>query len=261
MLMISGRWQVSAIAGVAASVAALGSIDVSWTVRAVLFLSMWLVTMSGFVWNDLHDSEMDREAGKLRPLATGNLPSSVAAYATVFACVLSLAASATFLEVGATIVLVATIISLLLYSPFARVHPIVKPIWVAALCMTPFALAVFALGLRPILTPLTLGFAFIFAREALIDLQDAANDRAWGIKTIDQVFVPIAIERVCWVALVLIPTAGAFLAHGSPSRVLLLFSVAVNGFACLAYSRQPRRALVMTRFGLLFAVLAISIDL
>jgi 4-hydroxybenzoate polyprenyltransferase len=261
MLMISGRWHVSAVAGVAASVAALGSIDVSWIARAVLFLSMWLVTMSGFVWNDLHDSEMDIQAGKLRPLASGELSSGIAVYATVFACLFSLAASGMFLGVGATMVLVTTVISLLLYSPLARVHPIVKPIWVAALCMTPFAFGVVALGLRPDFAPLALGFVFISAREALIDLQDASTDRAWGIRTIDQVFVPVAIERVCWAALALLPTAGAFLVHDPISIVLLLASAAVNGFACLSYFSEPRRGLVMTRLGLLFAVLAISIDL
>ncbi|WP_189799588.1 UbiA family prenyltransferase [Tateyamaria sp. syn59] len=261
MLLSTGRWPVSAIAGVAAALAAVGSGDVSSSKLISLFLGMWLVTMSGFVWNDIYDADMDRQAGKMRPIASGELSPQFAAFATVVACLFALVLTLSTFGASATLVLICTMAALLLYSPFGRVHPLVKPIWVGALCMSPFALSSVALDLAPDATILGLGFLFIVTRELLIDLQDAESDRDWGVWTIDQLLDPKFLEYTCWGALVLIPTLGALMASGIWSTALLTASALANAIAFKIYLAEPGRGLLLTRLGMLFAVVAISISL
>lgn len=261
MVLSTGRWHVSAIAGVAAALSAIGSNDVSSSTRISLFLGMWLVTMSGFVWNDLYDAEMDRQAGKMRPIATGKLSPRIATSATAFSCVLALVVSISALGTSATLVLIGTMVALLLYSPFGRVHPLVKPIWVGALCMSPFAFSSVSMGLNPDPTILFLGFSFILTRELLIDLQDAESDCSWGVRTIDQLFDAKTLELLCWSALILIPVVGTLIVSGIGSSALLAASASVSAIAFKFYLTEPSRGLLWTRLSMLFAVVAISIGL
>jgi 4-hydroxybenzoate polyprenyltransferase len=261
MILSAGRWHVSAIAGVAAALAAMSSSNASSATHISLFLGMWLVTMSGFVWNDLYDAEMDRQAGKMRPIASGELSPRTAALSSVFACFFALLNSQMILGSSATLVLICTMIALLLYSPFGRVHPLVKPIWVGALCMSPFAFSSIAVDLAPDTAILLLGFIFIFMRELLIDLQDAESDRDWGVWTIDQLCDPKSLELICWGALFLIPAFGALIMSSLWSVILMTASALTNGMAFKAYLTEPSRGLLWTRLGMLFAVIAISVGL
>lgn len=255
----SGRWQVSAIAGLAASLAALSSTEIATQHRTIVFFCMLLVTMSGFIWNDLYDAEMDRMAGKDRPIASGALSRRLASTWTIAACSSAIFLTVAYFRPNAAIVLSGTIVFLLLYSPFARIHPLLKPMWVAALCMTPFAFGVVALEANIDLRVLFLGFIYILAREVLIDLKDSQTDNEWGVQTIDSIFRRQTLEAVSWLAIFSSLSIGLLFVKGGVSVTLLAASVLSHAIAFRSYLQSEQGELSSTRPGMLLAVLAISI--
>jgi 4-hydroxybenzoate polyprenyltransferase len=124
--------------------------------------------------------------------------------------------------------------------------------------MAPFVLAAFTIELRPDVNLLLLGFAFIFARELLIDLQDSHSDRAWGIRTIDELFDHQFIRSGSWITLILVPFLGAALVTSSISVTFFLASALINLCLFPIYIRNQSKGLVLTRLSMLFAVLGIA---
>ena len=257
----SGRWQVSAIAGLAASLAAISSVETATQHRTIVFLCMLLITMSGFIWNDLHDVEMDRMAGKDRPIATGELSGKLAGTWTVVACILAILLSGAYFGRHAVLVLAGTIFFLLLYSPFARAHPLLKPTWVAALCMTPFAFGVVAVESDFDLRLIFLGFIYILAREVLIDLQDSQSDKEWGVQTLDSIYQVQTLKTISWLTILSSLSVGLFFVTGAISFTLLAVSIVSHILSLKSYLQDPQNGIITTRLGMLLAVLAISIGI
>jgi 4-hydroxybenzoate polyprenyltransferase len=146
------------------------------------FVAMALLTMCGFIANDIFDVDKDRRAAVLRPIARGLLSLAYARRGLLVLSVISFAISPA--TAGARIVWSATYALVLLYSLVARRLPLYKGIYTAALSCTPVAYAAAISGREIALVPLSILIVFIVGRETVLDALDSSADAAIGMCTV-----------------------------------------------------------------------------
>ena len=143
--------------------------------------ALFFATLFGFVVNDIFDYAKDRAAQRPRPIAADRLPRDVAWRGAAF-----LAAGAVVCGVavngGGAILMV--LMALFVYTPFARMFPLLKGLYTAGLCVMPvlFAAAVLSGSVNAALVGALA--MFVIGRELLLDLQDLATDERWGLRTL-----------------------------------------------------------------------------
>ena len=245
----AGRPLSSAVAGLLTVMAVWLRGGVSWR-GAAAGGAMWAVTMFGFVVNDVLDFEKDRAAGVRRPIASGALGRGAA---LVYAGVLLAVAAGLGLGVGAGGgVLAVTVAALLVYTPTARSVPLVKGLYVAALCVLPLYYGAVIAGGRASWGTYAVLVGFVTAREVLMDAHEVAGDERAGMRTIASVMGPGLAWRVSAVAMVLALVALNFTARGVAGRVAAAVSVGmialvmgwpgVDAAKRIAWSRVPMLA-------------------
>jgi 4-hydroxybenzoate polyprenyltransferase len=218
--------------------------------------AMFLLTAFGFQVNDILDYRKDVAAQVRRPIAAGVLRRKDAAvYAVVLLiCTFSLAA---WVRDG-WLALAVTAIALLLYTPAARRFPLVKGLYVAALCIVPLYYgaavchAIFAWRAYALLA------AFMLGRETLMDANEALGDGSAGLLT---VAVVLGRTPAKWIGISLMMLADAgeavvaagWFAKGAALAALLMLS-------CLfAWPHlEDSRRVELSRIPMLAAALAVA---
>jgi 4-hydroxybenzoate polyprenyltransferase len=149
-------------------------------------LAMCALTAFGFQVNDILDFRKDCAAGVERPIATGMISRSGAAWFAVALLVITFALSA-WVGAGGKVLAVSAL-ALALYTPSARRLPLMKGLYVAGLCVAPLyygsqvAAAQYAWYLYALLA------IFIVGREALMDSHEMRSDRSAGMVTVAVLF-------------------------------------------------------------------------
>ena len=145
-------------------------------------LAMTVLTMFGFVLNDVFDFRKDAAAGVRRPIATQELSVPSALVFCVFLLFIVILLSMTVGSGGD--VLAVTGVGLVAYSPLAHRFPLFKGPGVACLCCAPlFYGAVLSGAQFPWFSYAVLAF-FVIGRETLMDSVELVGDSRAGLKTI-----------------------------------------------------------------------------
>ncbi len=143
-----------------------------------------LVTMAGFIVNDVYDYEKDSRANVERPIAMGQLDRIRALYYALAIAAVAIGLSLFTPSYLGRAALLTTLVAVLLYSPLSRHVPIIKGAITAGLCLAPVIYASYLTTLQVPLFVYSSIAIFILGRELLLDTKDVERDLASGIKTI-----------------------------------------------------------------------------
>ncbi len=180
LLFASTRPLSSCVAGLLAFAAVWLKADFSRS--AVLAgIAMGLVTMFGFVLNDILDYSKDKGAGVQRPIALGQLSRRTA---LLFSILLVATACFCALLIRGAPVLLLTAIALVLYTPLARRIPKLKGAYVAALSLLPLLYGATITHCNISGAAYAMDALFVFGREVLMDADELAGDQLAGMHTV-----------------------------------------------------------------------------
>ena len=186
-------------------------------------LVMWIVTMFGFVINDIFDFEKDVAASIRRPIAMGLLSRQAALFFAIF---LLLVVCSLCAAVGSgTSVVMLTVLALVLYTPSARHLPWLKGLYVAGLSLTPLYYASVVSQVNFSRAAYWLLALFIFGRETLMDAHEIADDRRAGMRTIAIILGQPEARRLGAVLMILSLACLNIVARGAVGKILAILSV------------------------------------
>ncbi|MGA7885135.1 MAG: UbiA family prenyltransferase [Acidobacteriaceae bacterium] len=255
LLMISsGRPLSSAIAG-ALSMSVLWIHNGRSILCVLVGLAMTVVTMFGFVVNDVFDYRKDSRAGVKRPVAAGSLPQ---AHALLFSALLLAAVSLLSAVVGSGGVMAFTALALVLYTPFARRWPLLKGLYVAGLCLLPLYYATSVAGTRASWGAYAVLVLFILGRETLMDADEAAGDLQAGMRTIAVALGRRQARRIGIAVMMAATCCLIWVAHGFLGRSLAILSTVLL-LSVLGWPRvEEGRRIQLSRVPMLLAALAVG---
>ena len=219
-------------------------------------LAMTILTMFGFVINDVVDCDKDARAGVRRPIANGELSRS---RAVLFAAVLLVSVYLTS-PAGASggIVLAVTSLALLAYSPLAQRFPLGKGAYVAVLCCAPLLYGSVIGGVqRSWLSYATLA-CFVLGREALMDSDELVGDRRAGIETIAAIFGYRRTRRIGVTVMLLSAVFLVGIERGGIGRIAALAVLLSLTFVFFWPGLSDGRRIHLSRFPMLLGAVAIA---
>jgi 4-hydroxybenzoate polyprenyltransferase len=232
----------------------------SWGLLFIHALPICLVTMAGFVMNDIFDIEKDRMAGRPKLVAIGIVPIRSA---KMFAWLLSFAALfiAILVSRGLSVAVINfALLGVLAYSAVAKYVPTAKGLVTAILCCAPFA---YAAELSAIHFPLQLYLfliVFIVGRELLLDVRDFYGDLASGIRTLAW-HLGLSVSRIVgWILMFASLIVGIWYANGF-GEYLFVAALASLIFCSWLYTRNEDLGLGWSRMTLLIGAVAVAFSL
>jgi 4-hydroxybenzoate polyprenyltransferase len=255
LMICSGRPFSSAIAG-ALSLSFVW-IHNGFSAQGVLVgFAMTVVTMFGFIVNDIFDYSKDSSAGIKRPIAAGRVsrPAAVmfSALLLLVVCLLSAMAGS-----GSGVMALA-VLALILYTPFACSVPLLKGLYVAGLCLLPLYYASAVSNLRASWKAYLLLVLFIVGREALMDADEVEGDRQAGMATIAVRLGPSHARHIGITMMIAANLCLICLTQGFLGRSLaILSSVMLLGIFEWPHLREGRR-IQLSRVPMLIAALAVA---
>ena len=219
-------------------------------------LAMFALTAFGFQINDVLDYRKDAAAQVQRPIATGLLSRRAA---MLFALALLLIAFAVAAWVGAGWrVLAVTAAALILYTPCAHGVPLIKGLYVAALCIVPLYYGSVVSGAAYAWPPYALLAAFIVGREALMDANEVRGDRGAGQLTI-AVLLGAGHARWIGVSLMAFSILCEFLsARGWVAKTSAVVALLLLGVVLVWPRLDEDRRIELSRIPMLAAALAVA---
>jgi 4-hydroxybenzoate polyprenyltransferase len=190
---------------------------------------MTTLAMFGFAVNDIFDLRKDRAAGVRRPIASGTLSRSSAAWLAAGLLVTTTAFSMVAGSGG--MILAITGAALFLYSPVALRYPLSKNPYVAVIgCAPLYYGAVAGYGHFPWISYAVLA-GFLLGREAFMDADELPGDSRAGIRTFAALLGGRSTARI-GVTLMLISAAALVVLARGPIMSVAALATLVS-FACL----------------------------
>jgi 4-hydroxybenzoate polyprenyltransferase len=258
LIVRSGRIGVSSIAGCAAATVVFRSVFGSWSNVSTTFIALTLVTMSGFLMNDICDREKDKLAAKQRPIALGQLSLIVAWSAA--ACFVLVAALTALLATGLSSALwiMAIAGALYLYSPAARKWPLGKGLYTACLAISPLLFAYKLASIAMPATILALLLMYIVFREAVLDAVDLDGDLLSGVRTIAYFIGRNRTFALGWAGMFVTFAASLYLFDSPASKVAISIGLALQLVALVMFVFRLPYSLGVTRLTLCSGVFALA---
>lgn len=246
-LLTSTRPLTSSIAGfgVTATLAFLPSVSLRTTTSAAL--AMTLITMAGFVINDLHDRAKDKLKPRQGPIARGQIPTHHAITFSVL--LLACGVAATPMQGRSAAVLIVTLVAVVLYSFFAHWLPAFKGIYTALMCCAPLVYGVeIGDGNYTSAVYLTLAL-FVYGREVFLDIRDVDADSRFGLRTVPVLIGNAAARALavgsmllaCIATMLLVRSTVGYIAAGSSfvALIAVLTWPRIDLFLRLRLTRLP----------------------
>lgn len=210
-----------------------------------------VVTMIGFILNDLYDIEKDRRANKNRPICKGMLLKKHALLAVFLLSAQSLIIDLFYKDSSSFLIILITLIGVIIYSPFAKNNPLFKGLFTALLCCSPLMYGLFIVKhdinfifLLPILV-------FIIGREILLDIYDFESDLFYKMKTIPNLIGISLSKRISW-GLMISGCMGMFLLSQKNIISIFLSLAGIIIISYLAFTQQnEKREIFFTRIVML----------
>ena len=209
--------------------------------------------MTGFIYNDVVDIELDRLAKKERPIALGLLSKRTALLATAGISLSSILTAFMLFELATSSLLLITSIAVLLYSHASTYLPLVKGPYVGALAVFPFMVG-YSVGKGEVhLGALSVVFSYICFREMLLDIADRTADLAYGKRTI-AAYLPRESLWVPWLGMMCSLMLGFAVIDGYQGQILISLAVAAQLFFLILSNRDLALAIRGTRIVMLIGV-------
>lgn len=259
LLVVSGRVGVSWIAGLAAAAVVYKSSTFSWFDVFAAFVSLTLVTMSGFIMNDIYDRDKDRQAGKTRPITRGQLSISGASAGVGLFVLVAITLCYLAFGISTALWISSTVVALFIYSPVARHWPLVKGVYTAGLAITPFLVAYEAVGLNWPATILLLLLLYVAFREIVLDAVDVRGDIAAGIHTIAAVLGAGRAAAIGWAGMLSTLLVSFFYFDSLASKLAIALAIGCQVVATLMFVCRLPYSLGVTRVTLLSGVIAVAL--
>jgi 4-hydroxybenzoate polyprenyltransferase len=255
MVLASGRLTVSLIAGLATALL-IGKAK-HWEIESTILVlvAMTFVTMAGFIFNDLFDIEKDKVAGKNRPITTGLLAAPSAFRYAIALVGIACCVSALFGAV-ALLWIAAIAFALVVYSPISSRIPLVKGIYTAFLCITPFLFSNSVGGIALPLGMITMMFVYFVFRELVLDAIDVEGDTLVGIKTIAYYTGSKTSLVLGWTGMFIAISILGLMFGNSYSRIIVLVGLAFQFYALYRTLNGDKDGIDYTRLTLLSGVAA-----
>jgi 4-hydroxybenzoate polyprenyltransferase len=256
-----GRLPVSLISGATVVALLAAASNLAWADITVHLLPITLVTMAGFVFNDLYDREKDRIAGaKKKPIADGRIGVT---QGYLFAALLSggaLALAAAIERGHSFYVIMVALAGVTAYSFIARRVPVIKGFVTAVLCCTPLAYG--SEVARVAIPGAVYAFfaAFVVGRELVLDVIHFPGDMRAGVHTLVAYFAPSISRIIGWTTMAGSVVALMLGAHGlgRAGFTATLISLAGAGWMC---TRDEANGVVWTRITLLLGAMSGALSL
>lgn len=143
-----------------------------------------LITMIGFIMNDIFDIEKDAISEKNRPIVKRKLSIYSAKNGILYMCGIAIIWEISFANLDSSLVLLLALIGVFLYSPFSHKAPLFKGLWTAVLTCTPMFYAEAIIDIKIPYYVYVLLVIFMLGRELLMDVKDYKSDIFYGLKTL-----------------------------------------------------------------------------
>lgn len=150
-------------------------------IHSLIFM---LVTMYGFVINDIIDYKKDKLAKRNRPISNGDLTKKNASYFSLSLILISLTLEYYLGNSISLRIIIYIILLLTLYSFISKYLPLIKGLVTSLLCLTPIIYVNSLIEIYTNTIIYTIIFVFIFGRELFMDAQDLKGDIISNLKTI-----------------------------------------------------------------------------
>jgi 4-hydroxybenzoate polyprenyltransferase len=148
--------------------------------------------------------------------------------------------------------------ALLVYSPVARIFPLIKDAYTAVLCSFPLFYAAALTHKHVPSVVYILLLLFVFGRELLMDAEEREGDESAGILTIASRLGEVTTRIIAWLAMFVAavislawPAQGWHFALGVIALMLLL----------ITYSAERQRQVSMSRLPMLLLGVAVVLSL
>jgi 4-hydroxybenzoate polyprenyltransferase len=260
-LIISGRPTTAFLVGIVAWLIIVLNSSYHPILAALRVVPIVLVTMVGFILNDIFDLEKDRFSGKDRPIVAGRLSISLAKKGMVCLCCLAMLWEGVFFSINSFLIVFVALLGVFLYSPFSHKAPLVKGLWTAILTCTPMF---YAESVSQIEIPLYLYgllIVFVIGRELLMDVKDYEGDRRYGLRTIPYY---VGLNRSTKIASVLMIASVLFICFSDISMTARLFagcSLLALLYAVNVFSRNMEKSFIISRLSLLFISISAALSI
>jgi 4-hydroxybenzoate polyprenyltransferase len=219
-------------------------------------VGMTMLTMFGFVVNDVADFEKDARAGVYRPIASGELSRRGA---VLFGVVLLVSVYLISPAGGwGEIVLAVTGLALVAYSPVARRFPLSKGAYVAALCCAPLLYGSVIGGVELSWLSYATLACFVLGREALMDSDELVGDRRSGIETIAGILGGKRARIIGTTVMLVSAVLLVGIERGNIGRIAAVATLAALMFVFLWPGLSDGRRIHLSRFPMLIGAMAIA---
>ena len=218
-----------------------------------------MITMSGFIMNDIFDRDKDRVLGLRRPITTGRL---AILHAGIAATLMYLGALLIELSVGSVesvVILGSAAIGTMLYSPIANRYPIFKGVITSVLCILPLAYGAALSGAIMDRWAIIVIMVFITGRELILDIPDVHGDAAAGRITIPLYWGRKAAGIIGWTLMWLAVSFMLVIFNAPLSRLLIAAAALVLLISLGLYHREERKAMALTRLAMVLGALSVAI--
>jgi len=260
-LVISGRPQTSLLAMLIT--AAMITIHDSISVLGALLQSLpiFLITMAGFLLNDVFDRKKDKLGGVMRPICQGlvSIPTAIFTSLILFCCAILLSGLC-----GSRMCLLATtciFLGVVVYSPFSHRFSAFKGAFTSILACSPFAYASVFTGVSLSLRGYFLVAMFIFGRELLLDIKDREVDRRFGMRTLPHI---LGVDCAYWLSflIMILSTSGMALSAASAlGKVFALLAFIITALCFVQGKSRLPMSIALSRAAILVGGWAVAIDL
>jgi len=225
---------------------------------AAMSLPMLLVTMAGFLLNDIGDRVKDRIAGRPRPIAAGLVSVRQAMVAAVLLLVGAVSCDWHSGCSQSHAIILAASVGVAIYTSLAHAIPLAKGLLTCLLCLTPFLYGAFIANTGfpwPTYAVLTV---FIIGRELLLDLNDVRGDYAFGMKTIPHYFGDVASLVVAFTLMVVAGSVTPFVVLHTFARVLSVLGLTALIVSGVYWPHDRNTSIIASRVAYLFGGIALA---
>lgn len=256
LLVVSGRPTTSILVGFLTWLILALNTNLDPLASVGRIMPIILVTMIGFILNDIFDVEKDKDSQKVRPIVKGRLKIASAKMGLTYLCIAAVLLEGIHADLNSFIVIFIALLGVFLYSPFSHGAPVLKGLWTSILICTPLF---YSEAISSIQMPARLYvalIAFVLGRELLMDVMDYIPDRRYGLKTLPyylgtqkSVKIGSALMLISLLALIVLDV-------GSASSSVAMIALAATIWAIIVFRKDMTRSFVISRLALLLASVA-----
>lgn len=248
----------SSIAGLLVFSYLLNHGSLSFPMCFLASLPIVLVTMAGFLANDIYDRAKDLTSVQPKPIARGLVPVWRARVALVL--LLMGSQGIAFLTCnGETALLLSGIgAGVLLYSPVAAFFPSAKGFITAILASSPLAYAGVASSAPAPLATYFVLLSFIIGRELLLDSRDLAQDSLAGLRTLPTLFGRTLSLRLGWTIMIVTGIFSLPMAHSVGSGLIRICALVVLLHCMILSKTHLNEALLRSKLVVLLGAIGLT---